>query len=180
MWKKFEFLRWFGRYLWLMTVAIGTFFFVILVLRLFVLSPGRVNGPSMEPNYKDEDLFFVNKLVFLVTLPQRFDVVQVVDPLAGKLYIKRIIGLPGETVVIKRGKVFLVNTDTEENVKEDYLSKQVYTRVPFQQAPKEFVIPQNNYFVMGDNRAHSTDSREWGAISRTNIVGRIISFKTNK
>lgn len=172
--NKFQFI-YFQRYLGLVAYTIAVFVLILLTIRFFFISPGRVNGRSMEPNYTDEKFFFVNKSVYLFASPEKFDVVQVIEPESEKLIIKRIIGLPGETIIIKRGRVYIKNQAEEVQLDESlYLDKMVLTRIVGQSAPLEFTLKDNEYFVVGDNRDFSMDSRHYGPIHRKVIVGKVI------
>lgn len=174
-----KYYRWqiFERYLGMVFLALATFTVIILTIKFFIISPGRVNGRSMEPNFTDENIFFVNRMYFLLHQPERFDVVQVIDPGLKILIIKRIIGLPGEIVTIKRGKVFIAkdlhSADIELN-ESKYLAPSVYTTVPIQDKPIKYLVGDNQFFVLGDNRPHSTDSRVYGPVGREVIVGRVM------
>ncbi len=152
------------------------FLVCILTVRFFVISPGRVNGPSMEPTLIDEQLFFVSKFSYYFRAPQRFDVVQVIDPQTQSQYvIKRVIGMPGETIVIAKGRVY---RETENGLVEfdesDYLSDYAYTVVIGQTEAKRFTLGDDEYFVLGDNRSRSTDSRHYGPVHREAIVGLVL------
>ena len=107
--------------------------------------------------------------------PQRFEVVQLFSPLAeDKLLIKRIIGLPGEKIIFKRNSVYIKKFDgIEQQVIEPYLSNEISTRVEYG-ASSEIYIPENSYFVLGDNRFQSIDSREYGPVARQIITGRAV------
>ena len=175
--KKFYRWQFFERYLGMVFLSLATLMMVILVIKFFVVSPGRVNGRSMEPNYLDENLFFVNRMYFLFHQPERFDVVQVIEPGLKTLIIKRIIGLPGEIVVIKRGKVFIAKDPQSAEIELDeskYLAPSIYTTVPVQEKPIKYLVGENQFFLLGDNRPHSTDSRVFGPVGREVIVGKVM------
>ncbi len=159
--------------------AFGAFFLVILFIQSFVLAPARVNGRSMEPTHLDEELLFVNKILYLVRTPKRSDAIQMIDQDSTKLILKRVIGLPGETIFVKAGKV-LVQTGqgTPQELNEHaYLSSAIATYVKGATSTRSWVLQKNEYFVLGDNRDHSTDSRTYGAVSRSRIIGKVISFE---
>ncbi len=166
----------FERYLGMILSFFAVFFLCVCTVRFFIISPGRVNGRSMEPAFYDETLFFVNRFHYLFFLPERFQVVQLIDPANHKLMIKRIVGLPGETIIVKRGKVFLKHTNGEEEPIDEsgYVSKSVITNIPAQWKPVEVVLGENEYFILGDNREHSTDSRHYGPVSRDKIIGYVM------
>ncbi|MBU0660557.1 signal peptidase I [Patescibacteria group bacterium] len=149
----------------------------VLATRLFIVSPGIVNGPSMEPSYFDEDLFFVNHFAYLVGYPERLDVVEIIQKDEKKKVIKRVIGLPGDVIEIKRGQVYIQKRgeETLELLDEKmYLSVTSYTTVLNQKGVYRVSLGGNQYFVLGDNRAQSLDSRHYGPVSRDRIVGRVI------
>lgn len=143
----------------------------LLPIRLFVFEPFFVKGSSMEPNYYSFDYLLVDKLTYRFINPQRGDVIVFHPPFDNKIYyIKRIIGLPGEKVVIKDSKIFIYNSEHPEGfeLKEDYL-KNHYTN-----GNKEIILGQDEYFVLGDNREVSSDSRSWGPVKRERIIGKAI------
>ncbi|HLD30979.1 MAG TPA: signal peptidase I [Patescibacteria group bacterium] len=180
--KKSTFFLIFWRYLSRATGIIITFLVVLMAIKFFIFDTGKVDGPSMEPNFSDDQIFIINKFIYLFRQPERYDVVQLLDLSAKKLILKRVIGLPGETVVIRRGKVFIENrkdddaSDSAESAAlyEPYLAQGIYTKLMAQQGAVSWVIPQDHYFVLGDNRPRSSDSRVWGAIHRSDIVGLVV------
>ena len=129
----------------------------------------------MENTYINNDKFVINKVKYLFKEPQRFNVVQVVAPGEKQLVIKRIIGMPGETITIKRGSVFITKDGKEDKITEDYLNKnKMYTTVGHRQTkPIDFKLKNNEYFVLGDNRTVSKDSRLYGPVHRNRIVGYV-------
>jgi signal peptidase I len=150
-------------------------FLLVIALRTYVVAPFQVNGQSMNDTLSDQEYIIVNKAVYgeffgyKVGDPQRGDVVVLEPPLDHKIYyIKRVIGLPGETVRFEGNRVVIVNKQHPDGftLDEDYLrcvekidGKTVnncnYDNVP----RREFKVPEGSYFVMGDNRMNSTDSR---------------------
>ncbi len=164
------------RYTWHVAVAIASFVFVILVVKFFLFDVGRVDGQSMEPAFVDDNIFFINRWIYLIQPPARYDVVQVVAPGSNTVLLKRIIGLPGDEIIIKRGKVFLKTIDSGALIEfsESYLPAGVVTRVLGQNQPTIFSIGSHQYFVLGDNRSESSDSRIWGPVERSRILGKVI------
>jgi signal peptidase I len=147
----------------------------LLFIRSFIVEPGRVNGRSMEPTYYDERIFFVNKFLLLFSEPERGQIIQFIEPTSNELFIKRIIGLPGEQVKVQQNKIFLVDTEGNETVLvEDYLPDNTVTRSATGGAEDYSVIEENEYFVVGDNRKMSHDSRHFGAVDRSLIQGVVI------
>ena len=151
---------------------------VFVVVRFFLVEMGKVNGQSMEPNFTDGEVFVVNKVSQLIVEPKRHEVVQVIPPYdINKRVIKRIIGLPGETVTFRRNKVYIArNGDEAKPVKEEYLPKSTVTSIkPGQE--REIKLGEQDYFVIGDNRLYSQDSRDYGPVPRNRIVGGVILFQ---
>lgn len=141
---------------------------LLIALVLFVIINAAtarilVQSISMQPNLKEGDLVLVNRLVYNFSEPKRGDVIVFQNPINPEdvPYIKRIIGLPGDTVLIDQGKVMI----NGQLLSEPYLS--VTT-----QRGGEFTIPEGEYFVMGDNRNNSSDSRAWGNVPAEHIIGR--------
>lgn len=143
---------------------------VVLPIRLFIAQPFVVSGSSMEPTFHNGEYLIVDQLSYMLGEPQRGDVVVFHYPKEPKKYfIKRIIGLPGETVHVRAGSVSVTKTDgTEEALDEAYL-------VNLGNGDDEDVtIPEDEFFVMGDNRPASSDSRVWGLLPRENLAGRAL------
>lgn len=128
-------------------------------LKEWVLWPVRITGESMLPNYTNGQLNYINKLAYITQTPQRGDVVGV-KVKGNEVYLKRIVGLPGEKIDFEQGKV-IVNG---EEIKEPYPVKTLLWVVP------SFHLGPNEFFVMGDNRRVSL----LGPVSRDNIIGRAI------
>lgn len=144
---------------------------VFLVVYVFLFRPFQVNGQSMYPNFHDQQ-FVLTSLISLKTEElKRGDVIVFQAPTdADKDYIKRVIGLPGDRVSIRDGQVFVNSTMLDEHA---YLSSEVKTfGGSFLQDGSEVTVPQENYFVIGDNRSNSSDSREWGFVTMEKIIGK--------
>lgn len=119
----------------------------------------------MEPNYQDGQLLGINKLAYQVASPQRNDVVAMFFPgETQRRFIKRVVGLPGETVAVADGVVFI----NGQVLEEPYLDSSTVT-VP----NLERQLVEGEYFVLGDNRAVSSDSRAWGAVPKSFIIGKV-------
>lgn len=143
---------------------------VAFLLKAFVFQPFVVEGISMEPNYHDKEYLLVNKIVYIVEKPQRGDVMIFRPPDNPTVtYIKRVIGLPGDDVKISQGYVYI----NGEKLDEKYLPHGRLSLIGGEKdLTKEVKLGDKEYFVMGDNREHSTDSREFGVISKNEIVGK--------
>lgn len=139
---------------------------LIYVLHSFVITVYIVSGESMVPNLNNGDFVLVDKVKYDFVDPQRGDVVVVRypgDP-ENKYYVKRIIGLPGETVKVSGGNVYI----DDQLLEERYLDEQVKT-----EPDSVYNIPPSEYFTVGDNRSVSSDSRVWGSAERRFIMGRV-------
>lgn len=152
---------------------------IAFLIRYFLVQPFIVEGSSMEPNFLNQEYLLVSKVSYQLKEPKRGDVI-VFRPVESPYlnYIKRVIGLPGETVEIKNGKVWI----DKEELKEDYLPRDVKTLISSGTKTITVKLKEDQYFVLGDNRQFSKDSREIGAIPRVNIVGPawMIVFPFNK
>jgi len=151
--------------------------FCIMAVRTFLIEPGKVNGKSMEPNFIDQEVFLVSKFSLLFREPQRGDLVQVFEETTGELVLKRIIGTPGEQVLIRKNQVVIVSEQGEEAFLEEvYLAKETLTRGRSQGAETYEPLSEHSYFILGDNRQHSTDSRYYGEVHRNAIQGLVIEL----
>lgn len=142
---------------------------VILPVRYFLVQPFFVLGASMEPNFHNGDYLIIDEFSYRLDEPQRGQVIIFKYPLNPKdYYIKRIIGLPGETVTVKEGKVTIKNSENPDGF---VLDESTYI-TEYTPNERELILKDNEYFVMGDNRDASSDSRTWGALHRDFIVGK--------
>jgi signal peptidase I len=142
---------------------------VLVMIYLFIISPQEINGASMEPNFHNGEYILTNKILYKFREPMRGDVIIFKSPRNKDIdYIKRIIGLPGDTVKLE-GNVFYVNG---QKVDEPYLAPDISIfGGAYLQEGEDSVVPPDTYFVVGDNRPHSSDSREFGPISREDFIG---------
>ena len=147
--------------------AVAIFLFVYLL----VMQPHKIKGASMEPNFPDGEYLLTDKITYRFREPQRGEVVVFHSPSDESTYfIKRIIGLPGETVTIKNGAITIANEANKKGFKleESYIPQNVATR-----GDESFVLGPNGYLLLGDNRSYSFDSRSWGALEKDKIVGLV-------
>lgn len=145
-----------------------------LLIRYFAIQPFIVDGSSMLPNYTDKEYLLAEKISYLIGDPGRGDVIVFQYPKNPSLnYIKRIIGLPGETVEINNDQIKVINSAHPNGLilTETYIPKDSLTEVT-QANGLKVTLKDNEFFVLGDNREHSSDSREWGILPRSNILGR--------
>lgn len=132
---------------------------IVILVKTFVFSPIRVNGESMEDTLHDDDIMILDEISYRFSEIERFDIV--VIHYQDEYLIKRIIGLPGETVAYLDNQLYINGEKVEENFKHERTSDF-----------NEIRVPENEYFVLGDNRINSTDSRIIGTISKKDIKGR--------
>jgi signal peptidase I len=138
-------------------------FFIIL----FIYQPVKVEGGSMEPGLEDQERIVINKLVYRLESIERGDIIVFRYPRdTRKSFIKRVIGLPGDHIHIAYGHVYVNEEQLPESyVPSDYLDAKSYS---------EIVVPRDSYFVLGDHRSASNDSREFGPIQRSYIYGKAV------
>ncbi|MGA2911341.1 MAG: signal peptidase I [Candidatus Levyibacteriota bacterium] len=152
---------------------------IFLVIYAFLFRPFNVDGQSMYPNFHNGEYVITNLIGFedfkiyhaeFGTLKLGDVVVFIAPPDPTKDYIKRVIGVPGDKIMIKDGSVYLNGKLLDESV---YLSSDVKTNEgAFLSEGQTITVPANEYFVLGDNRPESSDSRTWGFVPRDNIVGK--------
>ncbi|HQU08059.1 MAG: signal peptidase I [Parcubacteria group bacterium 21-54-25] len=142
---------------------------VVVPIRLFVAQPFVVDGSSMLPTFQNGNYLIVDELTYDFSKPQRGDVIVFRYPGDPSIfYIKRIIGLPNETITIKNGQVTITEPDgASQTLKEPFISaKDMAYNIKRTLGPTQ-------YFVMGDNRPESSDSRVWGPLPANDIIGRV-------
>jgi signal peptidase I len=150
---------------WLRDLIISAGISVLIIT--FLYQPVRVEGTSMLPRLEDHDRLFINKFVYHIESIQRGDIVVFHYPRdPEKSYIKRVIGLPGDRISIERGRVRLNGVELNEGYVPD--------RFRDTRSMVEIVIPDDSYFVMGDHRSISSDSREFGPVERDLIYGKAV------
>ncbi len=152
---------------------------IIIPVRYFVFQPFIVSGSSMEPNFQNGQYLVIDELTYHFASPVRGQVVVLRYPKNPReFFIKRIVGLPGERIQIDNGKVIIFNTQHPEGIPLDeiYLPNQSLTfphDVSLVGGQKTLTLGSDEYFVMGDNRLASSDSRDWGMLKQSSIVGKV-------
>jgi len=143
---------------------------IFVILRFFIAEPHKVSGNSMFPNFHDGDYIITNKITLRLSDLKRGEVIILQNPRnQDQVFIKRIIGLPLEHVKVFDGQVYVNGVI----LNEAYLSSELQTPAgAFLSEGEEIVVPEGQYFVMGDNRTASSDSREWGPIKKELIIGQ--------
>jgi signal peptidase I len=144
---------------------------IIIPIRYFLIQPFYVKGASMEPSFYDHEYLIIDEISYRFNEPRRGDIVVFRYPSDPRQYfIKRIIGLPGEIVKVSGGKVAL---SSEADAEGSVLDETAYLGTTFTSGEKETKLGAGEYFLMGDNRGASLDSRVFGGVPRSFIVGRV-------
>lgn len=149
-------------------VVFGAIFALIYLL---VAQPHKVSGRSMVPTFQDGDYIFTDKLTYRFRGPMHGEVVVLKNPRdESEDFIKRILALPGDTIKVENNMLFI----NGQPINEHYLPGETQTRAgSFLNEGVEINAADNQYFVIGDNRDHSSDSREWGPITKKEIIGKV-------
>lgn len=148
---------------WIIMIIVAII--LAFVIRTFVVSTTLVSGPSMEPTLLTNDRLFVNRISFMVNNPKKGDIIEFHNPNnPSEDFIKRVIGLPGDTIEIKNNYIYV----NDNLLEEDYTSSQGFTEF-FNDSYWE--VYDGEIFVLGDNRPNSNDSRSFGKINDDSIVG---------
>lgn len=143
---------------------------IILPVRYFLIQPFYVRGASMEPNFQDHEYLIIDEISYRFREPSRGDVIVLRDPRGSQYLIKRIVALPGETIDMEGGRIFIKN---EEHPRGIELDESIYLDESVQTSGTESAnLGPEEYFVAGDNRPSSLDSRIFGPIPKDDIVGR--------
>ena len=135
---------------------------IIILLKIFIFNFILVKGDSLNPKYKNNDFMFLNKIIYKFTPIKRGDVV--VLKYKNDDLIKRVIGLPKDKIKVENGKLYINNKEYKENYINSYTASEDFDEV---------TIKNNEYFVMGDNRYNSYDSRRFGPINKKDIMGKV-------
>lgn len=146
---------------------------VALFIRFFVAAPYVVSGSSMDPAFHDWDYLIVDRMTYRLDEPQRGDVIVFDLPQdTSRALIKRVIGLPGDTVVVSGATVTITDQEHPEGfvLNEPYLDPRNVGGI----SDLRVVVPEESYFVLGDNRRVSADSRLWGFLPKYDITGRVL------
>lgn len=142
---------------------------IVVPIRYFIFQPFIVKGQSMEPNFEDGDYLIIDEISYRFRKPQRGEVIVFKNPLnPGQRFIKRIIALPGETIEIKEGKIEILNEKGNFVLDEkNYLPSSITN------GEIKITLGNDEYFVLGDNRNFSFDSRQFGPLKEKYIIGRV-------
>lgn len=144
---------------------------IVFFVRFFLIQPFSVRGASMEPNFFDHEYLIIDELSYRLRDAERGEIVVFRYPNDPRqFFIKRVIGLPGETVVVKGGQVFVqMAGDAEPQLLDEY----AYLGTVPTPGDKRVILGENEFFMMGDNRPSSLDSRSFGPVRKDQITGRV-------
>lgn len=145
---------------------------IIIPIRYYVIQPFFVLGASMEPTFENGDYLIIDEMSYRLDDPKRGDVVVFKYPYdTTQFYIKRIVGLPGEIVSFKDGKILIKNKENPDGflLDEEYLLSEKETF-----GGNSVTLETNEYFVLGDNRGASSDSRRWGPLEKQYLIGKVL------
>lgn len=161
-----------GVFIWDLVKILIVALVIIVPFRTFIAEPFVVSGSSMLPTFHHRDYLIIDRLSYRTGQPKRGDIIVLKFPKdTSQYFIKRIIGLPGETVKFSQGHVTIINQDHPEGweLKEPYLLNSVETFGQSETTP----LGSDEYYVLGDNRTASSDSRVWGRLPKNDIVGKV-------
>jgi signal peptidase I len=140
-----------------------------MITYLLLIQPHQVKGESMSPTLENGEYILTEKISYKIGQPKRGDIIVFkAPPQPTDEFIKRIIGIPGDEILIDKGKVYV----NGEKLKEGYLPAGSETRTGNDRETQRIKLGPDEYFVMGDNRNNSYDSRAWGPVKRAKIIGR--------
>lgn len=168
--KGKEIMSW----VWPILIAI----IIAVVVRQFLFAPVTVKGESMENTYHNNDRIIISKISKI----ERFDVIVFESPIEDDHYIKRVIGLPGDTVKVENDVLYINDKKYDEKYESDHIKEYKQDDLNFtenftmEDVTGEKVVPEGSYFVLGDNRQNSSDSRDYGFIEKSAING-VVAFK---
>lgn len=168
--KGKEIMSW----IWPILIAI----IIAVVVRQFLFAPVTVKGESMENTYHNNDRIIISKISKI----ERFDVIVFESPVEDDHYIKRVIGLPGDTVRVENDVLYINDKEYKESYESDHVKEYKQEGLNFtedftmEDVTGESVVPEGQFFVLGDNRQNSSDSRDYGFIQESAING-VVAFK---
>jgi signal peptidase I len=141
-----------------------------LLVTRFIIQSVQVEGQSMSPTLTDSGRYWLSRFSYIISEPRQNDIVALKDPRDNTLEVKRIIATPGQSVYLKGGQVYV----NGRLLNEPYLLPKTPTYAYEKNADEFTCVGNDKFFVMGDNRNDSTDSRTFGAVPRQNILGKVI------
>jgi signal peptidase I len=166
----FSWLGWLLKQVWIVTILAGLGMVSYQLIAHFVFQSIQVDGQSMSPTLQNSGSYWLNRFAYFSGEPRPSDIIALKDPEDNVLVVKRIIALPGQSVYLDHGKVFV----NGRPLAEPYLSDKTLTFACEKDESEFFVMGRNEFFVLGDNRNNSADSRIFGPVPRQNILGKVM------
>lgn len=167
----------FAVFVWEITKVVAISLAIILPVRYYLIQPFYVKGASMEPNFFDHEYLIIDEISYRFSAPERGQVIVFRYPRNPQEYfIKRVIGLPGEEVMVKDGRVQIFNPENPNGLTltEDYLADDTMTfAINNSDLEEKVSVGSDEYYVLGDNRNASKDSREFGPVNKSFITGKV-------
>ncbi len=161
-----------GEFVWEIIKIIVIALFIIVPVRMFVIQPFIVEGASMEPNFYDGQYLIVDEISFLLSQPKRGEVVIFHPPSdPGVYYIKRVIGLPGERVLIENGSIYIFNQNNPKGIRVNEKDYDIIHDL-LGSEKEDITLGEDEYYLVGDNRTNSLDSRRIGPVKVNFIKGK--------
>lgn len=174
-WRKSSHLlllgsKWFLRQCWVVVVLTSLGMVSYTFITHFIFQSVRVDGQSMVPTLENSGSYWLDRFAYVASAPRQGDIVALKDPQDNVLVVKRVIALPGQSVYLDHGKVLVDG----QPLAEPYLPDKTLTFAYEKNESEFFVMGKDQFFVLGDNRDNSTDSRVFGPVPRQNILGKVV------
>lgn len=159
-------------FVWEIIKIVAVSLIIIIPIRMYVIQPFIVEGASMSPTFEDGQYLIIDEISYRFSLPQRGDVIIFHPPSDSKTYyIKRVIGLPGETIELREGHIYIYNEEYSEGFRLNEANYLINSRIT---QKGKTVLKDDEYYVVGDNRDNSLDSRRFGPIGPKAIKGKVL------
>ena len=171
--EKHSFFASLGSFIWETIKVVIISLAIVIPIRYFIIQPFYVKGASMEPSFYDHEYLIIDEITYRLRGPERGEVVVFRSPPDPRQYfIKRAIALPGERIKIENKKIYIYNSENPEGIKLDENNYLPLVEIQGTLGQVEITLKDDEYFVLGDNRNSSMDSRSFGPITKDKIIGK--------